>query len=167
VTTRRFSTQSADENAASTAVSSPVEYESVRGTHDRLGRELREYEFIVNTARRIAVDQFGYDPIETPVLQYKHVFHRSLGLDSDVVSKQIFHCHHAMADATQEPSTDSKQVILRPENTASVLRAYLEHLRQQPLPARLFYHGPMFRFERPQQGRLREVRFASIRIESR
>jgi hypothetical protein len=146
-------------------------YESVRGTHDRYGLKQQKHAYVTRMAHQVAVKQFGFDEIDTSILQYKHIFHRSLGIDSDVVSKQIFHCTHQGTDDDNNRSNNrsnlnnnstddaqvGKQIILRPENTASVMRTYLSELRQQPLPIRVFYQGPMFRFERPQYGRLREV----------
>ena len=90
---------------------------------------------------------FGFSPIRTPILERTTLFTRSIGETTDIVEKEMY---------TFE-DWDGKPVTLRPEGTASVARAYLEgRLDLKPLPAKLYYQGPMFRHERPQAGRLRQ-----------
>lgn len=91
---------------------------------------------------------FGYRRIDTPVFEHTEVFARGLGESSDIVSKEMY----TFQDRSE------RSLTLRPEGTAGVVRAYVEHgLHQQiPQPARLFYMGPMFRYERPQAGRKRQ-----------
>jgi histidyl-tRNA synthetase len=98
------------------------------------------------TARRI-FHRFNYREIRTPILEETVLFARSVGEETDIVSKEMY---------TFE-DRDGTSVTLRPENTASVMRAYIEHrMGQQPGLQKLYYIGPMFRRERPQKGRFRQ-----------
>src|SRR5690242_21762221 len=90
---------------------------------------------------------FGFGEIRLPIFEATDLFARSIGLETDVVSKEMY---------TFE-DRDETSVSLRPEATASVCRAYIENSMQQlPLPQKLYYLGPMFRRERPQKGRYRQ-----------
>ena len=117
----------------------------VRGTHDILPDEARTRRFIVTTALEIA-ERYGYGEISTPIFEFSDVFHRTLGDSSDVVSKETY----TFEDRGGESLT------LRPEFTAGVVRAFLSNGLQQNLPCRFAYHGPAFRYERPQKGRQRQ-----------
>jgi histidyl-tRNA synthetase len=98
------------------------------------------------TARAIFAT-FGFGEIRPPILEPTELFARAVGGDTDIVSKEMY---------TFE-DRDESTTSLRPEATASVCRAYIEHAMQQlPLPVRLYYIGPMFRRERPQKGRYRQ-----------
>lgn len=97
-------------------------------------------------ARRVFAE-FNYHEIRTPILEQTALFSRSVGEDTDIVSKEMY---------TFE-DRDGSSLTLRPENTASVIRAYIEHrLDQRPGVQKLYYLGPMFRRERPQKGRFRQ-----------
>lgn len=93
---------------------------------------------------------YGYSPIETPLLEKTEVFKRSVGVTSDIVTKQMY--------TFEDKSGDS--LTLRPEGTAGVVRAFVEHelYKTEPLPWRVFYIGDMFRYERPQAGRYRQFK---------
>ncbi len=117
----------------------------VRGTHDILPEESRQRNHITGTARSLA-ECYGYGEISTPVFEFSEVFHRTLGDTSDVVTKETY----TFADRGGESLT------LRPEFTAGVARAFISGGMQQDLPCKFFYHGPAFRYERPQKGRLRQ-----------
>ena len=117
----------------------------VRGTHDILPEESRQRRFITDTARTLS-ELYGYGEISTPVFEFSDVFHRTLGDTSDVVTKETY----TFDDRGGESLT------LRPEFTASVARAFISGGMQQDLPCKFFYHGPAFRYERPQKGRLRQ-----------
>jgi histidyl-tRNA synthetase len=98
------------------------------------------------TARRIFA-RFNYQEIRTPILEETELFARGVGEETDIVSKEMY---------TFE-DRDGSSLTLRPENTASVIRSYIEHrLDQQPGLQKLYYIGPMFRRERPQKGRYRQ-----------
>lgn len=124
----------------------------VRGTHDLLPEDFRAHHHVSETAAHVA-DRYGYDRISTPIFEFTNVFSRTLGDTSDVVTKEMY----TFTDKGGE------QVTLRPENTAGVCRAFLSNGLSQHTPIRYFYSGPMFRYERPQKGRLRQ--FHQIGIE--
>lgn len=126
---------------------------AVKGFRDVLPDECRRWEQLEAAAARV-FGRYGYGEIRLPVLERTELFARSLGETSDIVEKEMF----AFADR------DGTSVTLRPEATASVVRAYLEHglVHRDPV-CRLWYRGPMFRRERPQRGRFRQ--FAQIGVE--
>jgi histidyl-tRNA synthetase len=124
----------------------------VRGTHDLFGETIRRHRHVIETGRRTA-ELYGYDEIATPIFEFTEVFKRSLGDTSDVVTKEMY----TFEDRGGESLT------LRPENTASVARAVISGGMLQAAPLKLFYAGPMFRYERPQKGRLRQ--FHQIGVE--
>ena len=96
----------------------------------------------------LTAQRFGYKEIRTPVVERCATFERSLGASSDVVNKEMF---------TLEPrGREDDRLCLRPEQTACVMRAVVESEGKDKLPHLLYYHGPMFRYERPQRGRLRQ-----------
>jgi histidyl-tRNA synthetase len=109
---------------------------------------------IFDTARKIA-ENYGYSYIETPILEETALFKRSVGESSDIVNKEMY----------QFIDKGGNDVCLRPEGTAGVVRSFIEHkFDRQQIPKRFWYFGPMFRYERPQKGRLRE--FHQFGIES-
>ncbi len=121
-----------------------------RGTHDLLGDELTRLEALERLAANTA-KLWGYTGIRTPVFEHTGLFTRSIGEATDIVEKEMF----TIPRRTEKPGADS--FTLRPENTAGVVRAYLEHnLHKTQGLAKLCYVGPQFRRERPQKGRLRE-----------
>ncbi len=118
---------------------------SVRGTRDILPEDIPLWRFVEEKARDF-FSRYGYREIRTPVLEYVDLFVRSLGENTDIVEKQMF---------VIERGEDL--LVLRPEGTAGVVRAYCEHRLDISDPVqRFFYVGPMFRGERPQKGRLRQ-----------
>ena len=109
---------------------------------------------IFDTARKIA-ENYGFNYIETPVLEETSLFKRSVGESSDIVNKEMY----------QFTDKGGNDVCLRPEGTAGVVRSFIEHKYDKAqTPKRFWYFGPMFRYERPQKGRLRE--FHQFGIES-
>lgn len=141
---RHLSEQSAASSVSGTQRSkSPLQ--APRGMHDCFGLEQRKRQHVVDTCRSVAA-VYGYEEIATPLVEEEGVFSRTLGGDSDVVSKEMYSF-----------SDRSKNLLaLRPEGTAGVVRAAINHKNQ--LGNKLFYSGPMFRYERPQKGRSRQVR---------
>ena len=117
----------------------------VRGTRDLIGEEQRRYAHVVDTARRVA-GLYGLQEWQTPVFEDTRVFARSLGDTSDVVSKEMY--------SFEDRGGDS--LTLRPEGTAGICRALVTNGLTQSLPQKVFYAGPMFRYERPQKGRYRQ-----------
>ena len=124
----------------------------VRGTHDLYAEDGRRHRHVVETARAVA-ETYGYDEIATPIFEFSEVFKRTLGDVSDIVTKEMY----SFVDRGGEALT------LRPEGTAGVCRALVSNGMLQNLPLKFFYHGPMFRYERPQKGRQRQ--FHQIGIE--
>jgi len=125
----------------------------VRGTHDLLPEEMRRYRHVVDTARA-AAECSGYLEIETPIFEFSEVFKRTLGDTSDIVTKEMY----TFTDRGGETIT------LRPENTASVARAFISEGLAQHTPLKYFYSGPMFRYERPQKGRLRQFHQTGVEL---
>ena len=117
----------------------------VRGTRDLIGEEQRRHAHVVDTARRIA-GLYGFDEWTTPIFEDTRVFSRTLGETSDVVTKEMY----SFADRGGDSLT------LRPEGTAAICRALVSNGLTQSLPQKVFYAGPMFRYERPQKGRYRQ-----------
>lgn len=117
-----------------------------RGTADILPDEVEYWLYLENTAREICTE-YGYREIRTPVFEHTELFHRGVGDTTDIVEKEMY-------DFLDK---GGRSVTLRPEGTAPVVRAYLEnHLGSEAQPVKLFYLGPMFRYGRPQTGRLRQ-----------
>lgn len=121
-------------------------YNLLRGMHDVLPREEKYWKFLYHTAEKLA-GHFQFSRIETPVLEEASLFVRSIGKGTDVVDKEMYIFE----------DKDGDKVCLRPEATASVVRAYIMHgMWNMPQPVKLWYWGPMFRHERPQSGRYRQ-----------
>jgi histidyl-tRNA synthetase len=119
--------------------------QSVRGTRDLTGDEIRSFLKIIAIARRQS-EIYGFEEIETPIFESTEVFKRTLGDASDIVTKEMY--------TFIDKSGDS--LTLRPEGTASVARSLISQNLFRDLPIKYFYQGPMFRHERPQKGRYRQ-----------
>lgn len=127
---------------------------SVKGFHDVLPGQSELWGWIESTARE-TFSCYGYSEIRLPILERTELFQRSIGEATDIVEKEMY----TFADR------DDSSLTLRPEGTASVVRAYVEHaLHSQEPFSKLYYIGPMFRRERPQKGRLRQ--FWQIGVEA-
>jgi len=123
-----------------------------RGTSDLLPSTMAAHRRVIDTARD-AAGLYGFQEMATPIFEFAEVFSRPLGDSSDVVTKETYN----LTDRGGETLT------LRPENTAGVVRAMISNGLTQSLPLKFFYAGPMFRYERPQKGRMRQ--FHQIGIE--
>jgi len=168
-----------------------TKFQAIRGTRDLLPSETALWNHVERTAHEV-FGTFGFGEIRPPIFEPTELFARSIGLETDVVSKEMY----TFRDPTEEldkilinalrfaeekgitfgfgsdnvetpakvqrilseqPLLQSESVTLRPEATASVCRAYIEHgMQQLPQPVKLYYMGPMFRRERPQKGRYRQ-----------
>ncbi|UFH58314.1 histidine--tRNA ligase [Sulfurovum mangrovi] len=118
----------------------------LRGMKDLTFEESERFEYIVNTAATIA-KRYGYGYIETPILEETALFKRSVGESSDIVGKEMY----------QFTDKGENDVCMRPEGTAGIVRAFISaKLDRQPVKQKFYYYGPMFRYEKPQKGRLRE-----------
>ncbi|MBN1825272.1 MAG: histidine--tRNA ligase [Candidatus Eisenbacteria bacterium] len=128
--------------------------QAIRGTQDRYGGALLRWRVMEERVRAVA-DRFGYEEIRTPLFEATELFSRGVGMDTDIVQKEMY----TFADRK------GRSLTLRPEGTASVVRAYLEHgmARERPI-AKFFYMGPMFRYERPQKGRFREFHQFGVEV---
>lgn len=123
-------------------------YQRPKGTNDILPKVATLWEYLEITAKNV-VKKYGYQEIRVPIFEYQKLFQRSSGETSDVVAKEMYE----FTDKGQ------RHMALRPEGTAGIVRAYIENKLYGPeyvKPLKVFYHGPMFRYERPQSGRSRE-----------
>jgi histidyl-tRNA synthetase len=121
-------------------------FQAIKGTRDLLPPETELWNRVEQTAREV-FGTFGFGEIRLPIFEPTELFARSIGLDTDVVSKEMYSFE----------DRDETSISLRPEATASVCRAFIEHgMHALPQPVKLYYTGPMFRRERPQKGRYRQ-----------
>jgi len=119
---------------------------SVKGLKDILPHQSSQWQHIETVARTLAT-QFGFSEIRIPIFEFTELYARSIGGTTDIVEKEMY----------TFPDRDGSSLTLRPEGTAGVVRAVLEHsLLDSPTSRKLFYFGPMFRHERPQAGRYRQ-----------
>ncbi|MDL2316033.1 histidine--tRNA ligase [Desulfovibrio sp. OttesenSCG-928-A18] len=119
---------------------------TVKGFADLYPDESRIYTFMENTARRV-FGAYGYGELRTPIMEHTELFQRSIGTETDVVQKEMY----------TFPDRKGRSLTLRPEATAGVMRSYIEnscHARESV--SKFFTCGPMFRYERPQKGRMRQ-----------
>src|SRR5438270_5019127 len=124
-------------------MSEPIQ--SVRGIRDILPSEMPLWQMAESSAAAVA-RSFGYEEIRTPIVEHAQLIER-LGEDSDAVAKELY----------RFDDRGGRNLALRPEATAGIVRAYFEGgLNQGPQPARLYLFGPMFRYDRPQKGRYRQ-----------
>ncbi len=120
--------------------------QSVRGMHDILPIDWPWWRFILSTTEEIALS-YGFEHIDTPILEKTALFTRAIGSNTDIVEKEMY----SFVDKSGD------HLSLRPEYTASIARAYIEHgMISLPQPVKLYAVGPLFRHERPQAGRYRQ-----------
>ena len=133
-----------------------MKYQKPKGTADILPPFSREWQFVESKARNI-FKLYNYEEIRTPMFERFEVFSRSAGDTSDIVTKEMYDFN----------DKGGRHISLRPEGTAGVVRAFVENKIYGPehqKPSKFYYMGPMFRYERPQSGRLRE--FHQIGVEA-
>lgn len=118
---------------------------SVRGTRDLLPGEVERWQLVESRARHLFA-LYGFREIRTPIFEQTELFERGIGQETDIVSKEMY----TFIDRSNQSLT------LRPEGTPPVVRAYIEHHLYRAGLAKLYYIGPMFRYERPQRGRFRQ-----------
>jgi histidyl-tRNA synthetase len=125
-----------------------------RGTNDILPGEVEKWQYIEEIARQVS-GQFGYHEIRTPLFEHTELFLRGVGETTDIVEKEMYSFE----------DRGKRNITLRPEGTASTVRAFLENkLYANPQPTKLFYIGPMFRYDRPQAGRYRQFHQFGIEV---
>ena len=128
-----------------------------RGTKDILNEEIPTWQWIIENAKNV-FQNAGFSEIKTPIFEATELFQRGVGDSTDIVNKEMYTFSVGGADK------NSSSITLRPENTAGVVRAFIEHnLNRQSPPQKFWYFGPMFRYERPQAGRQRQ--FHQIGVE--
>ncbi|MDN5810599.1 MAG: histidine--tRNA ligase [Tetragenococcus koreensis] len=133
-----------------------MSYQRPKGTNDILPGESEKWQFLEETAR-VLFTEYKYHEIRTPAFEHYEVISRSVGDTTDIVSKEMYDFY----------DKGGRHITLRPEDTAPIVRAYVEHKLFGPeysKPYKVFYIGPMFRYERPQKGRLRQ--FHQIGVEA-
>ena len=123
-----------------------MKFQAIKGVRDILPPESALWNRVEQTAREI-FGTFGFSEIRLPIFEQTELFARSVGQETDIVSKEMYSFQ----------DRDDSSISLRPEATASVVRAYIEHgMQTLPGNVKLYYTGPMFRRERPQKGRYRQ-----------
>lgn len=133
-----------------------MNYQRPKGTNDILPGESEKWQFVEETARLLFGD-YQYHEIRTPMFEHYEVVARSVGDTTDIVSKEMYDFY----------DKGKRHVTLRPEGTAPIVRSYIENKLYGPeyvKPYKVYYSGPMFRYERPQKGRLRQ--FHQIGVEA-
>lgn len=124
----------------------------LKGMKDIYFKETEKYEYIVKTAKEV-FSKYGYERIITPLVEDIDLFKRSVGDETDVVSKEMYDFY----------DKGNRHIALRPEGTAGVVRAYLESKLYKSNPnIKWYYYGPMYRYEAPQKGRYREFNQVGI-----
>lgn len=132
-----------------------MKYQRPKGTNDILPGESEKWQFVEETARLLFKD-YQFDEIRTPLFEHIEVISRSVGDTSDIVTKEMYDFY----------DKGNRHITLRPEGTAPIVRSFVENKLfgpEFPKPYKVYYMGPMFRYERPQKGRLRQ--FHQIGVE--
>ena len=129
-----------------------------RGTKDIFGEESYTWQWILNNAQNV-FQNAGFQEIKTPIFEATELFARGVGDSTDIVNKEMY---TFQVGGIEKNATS---ITLRPENTAGVVRAFIEHniVRQSP-PQKFWYFGPMFRYERPQAGRQRQFHQVGVEM---
>lgn len=137
--------------------------QSPSGTRDILPQEQKYWNFITKIIKKRA-QAFSFEKIDTPIFEYKNIFTRAIGENTDIVEKELFEVQrNTSLDNGEE--TAKEPLALRPEGTASIVRSYIENgMQTWSQPIKLYYFGPMFRYDRPQKGRFRQFNQAGIEI---
>ena len=131
---------------------SKIKFQSPKGMKDILPEEQKYWQFVSNIAEPL-IQSYGFKKIDTPILEETQLFAKGTGQTTDIVQKEMFSLRTKGGD----------QLSLRPEFTPNICRAYLEHgMNSLPQPVKLYSFGPVFRYDRPQAGRLRQFNQFSI-----
>ena len=124
------------------------ELHTPKGMRDIIGEEFYAYQGLFEKIQEVAV-YYGFSPIQTPILENEDIFARGVGEHTDIVEKEMYNLRTKGGD----------KLVMRPEGTAAIMRAYIEHgMGSFPQPVMLYNYGEFFRHENPQKGRLREFR---------
>ncbi|MFH1170111.1 MAG: histidine--tRNA ligase [Candidatus Vogelbacteria bacterium] len=131
-----------------------IKLQTPKGMRDLIGEEYYRYQGFFEKASEAAI-YYGFQPIETPILESESLFYHSIGAHTDIIEKELYALRTKGGD----------RLALRPEGTAPIMRAYFEHgLQSQPQPIMFYYHGPFFRHDNPQKGRHRELRQFGLEV---
>jgi len=126
----------------------------VKGTRDILPDEIKKWRYVEDTIRNV-MNLYNYQEIRTPMFEYTELFQKGTGADTDIVQKQMY----------SFKDLKGRDLTLRPEGTPPVIRAYLESgMENRRGMVKLFYIGPMFRYERPQKGRMRQFHQYGVEV---
>ncbi len=129
-------------------------FQAPKGMRDIMGDDYYNYQGFFEKAQEIA-EYYGFKPIQTPVLEQEEIFTKGVGGGTDIVDKEMYSVKTKGGD----------KLVMRPEGTASVMRAYIEHgMQNKPQPIKLYYSGPLFRHDKPQKGRYREFYTFGIEV---
>ncbi len=121
-------------------------YQTPTGIHDLCGEDQKYLDFLYTKAKEI-LEFYGFEKIELPILEREELFKRSVGEATDIVEKEMYTL----------TTLGGEKLVLRPEATASIVRAYIQHgMHTLPQPVKIWTFGPMYRYERPQHGRYRQ-----------
>ena len=125
-----------------------------KGTYDILPEDQPARRWLLRTAEEV-FHRYGYGRLDTPVFEETRLFNRGVGESTDIVRKEMYtFLDHG-----------DRSMTLRPEGTAPAARAFVEHgMHTRPLPVKLWYHWPMFRYESPQSGRYRQHHQLGVRL---
>jgi len=127
---------------------------TIKGVRDIMGEAYYNYQGFFEKAQEIAV-YYGFKPIEMPILEQVELYNRGIGEGTDIMDKEMYSLKTKGGD----------HLALRPEGTAGIVRAYIEHgMQSEPQPVMLYYYGPFFRHDKPQRGRYRELRQFGLEI---
>ncbi|MCF7831731.1 MAG: histidine--tRNA ligase [Candidatus Pacebacteria bacterium] len=127
---------------------------TIKGVRDIMGETYYNYQGFFEKAQEIAV-YYGFRPIEMPILEQVELYNRGIGEGTDIMDKEMYSLKTKGGD----------HLALRPEGTAGIVRAYIEHgMQSEPQPVMLYYYGPFFRHDKPQRGRYRELRQFGLEI---
>lgn len=133
-----------------------MNYKKPKGTTDILPAETKKWQYVEETAKKI-LSKYQFNEIRTPMFESFDLFSRGVGETSDIVSKEMYDFY----------DKGNRHIALRPEGTASIARAYVENKLYGPeygKPVKLYYTGPMFRYERPQSGRMRQFHQLGVEV---
>ncbi|MEW5805915.1 MAG: histidine--tRNA ligase, partial [Acidobacteriota bacterium] len=135
------------------AESQGLMYRAIKGTKDILPEEVSKWQFVERKAAAV-FSLYGFREIRTPIFEETKLFERSIGTATDIVNKEMYTFR-----------VGNESLTLRPENTAPVVRAYVQHsLQRRSSKSRYYYIGPMFRYERPQKGRQRQFHQIGVEV---
>lgn len=130
-------------------MSKKIKVQAPKGMHDILPINQPHWQYLIKTFEEIAFFS-GYSRIDTPMVEAEDLFVRTAGETSDIVSKEMYYL--------EKKKEVSERLVLRPEFTAGIVRAYVQHgLKNLPKPIKLYTHGAVFRYNKPQAGRVREL----------